>query len=180
MMVFRSPPNSNGLAACPSPARTNPPLPPDRYFSRLAEVPSPRLGGLVVRRFHLEYQVVDLRRAGGVGGALPQHKGRHLGAVGGGAVRMNSEKTRGAALLDDVLAHLELRQGPHLFADAQVGGGGEDLRDHAGVISLLFDSLEDVDAAVAGDDVDDVGHLPRAYVGLARMSSMAMNRMQSS
>ena len=26
MMVFRSPPNSNGLAVCPSPARTNPPL----------------------------------------------------------------------------------------------------------------------------------------------------------
>merc|ERR1712070_793310 len=123
-MVFRSPPNSNGLAVCPSPARTNPPLTPDRYFSRLAEVPSPRLGDLVVRRFHLEYQVVDLRRAGGVGGALPQHKGRHIGAVGGGAVRMNRKMTRGAALLDDVLAHLELRQGPHLRADAQAGGGG--------------------------------------------------------
>ena len=93
---------------------------------------------------------------------------------------MDGEKARGAALLDDVLAHLELRQGPHLCADAQVGGGGEDLRDHAGVISLLFDPLGDVDAAVAGDDVDDVGHLRRAYVGLARMSSMAMNRMQSS
>ena len=83
-----------------------------------AEVPHPRLGGPVVGRFHLQQEVADLRRAGGVGGALPQHKGRHIGAVGGGAVRMNRKMTRGAALLDDVLAHLELRQGPHLGPDA--------------------------------------------------------------
>ena len=98
---------------------------------------------------------------------MPQHKGRHLGAIGGGAVGVDGEKARGAALPDDVLAHLELRQGPLLATYAETRAGGGNPQEDAGVISLAIDPVGDVDAVVAGDDVDDAGHLRRAHVGLA-------------
>ena len=74
---------------------------------------------------------------------------------------------RGAALLDDVLAHLELRQGPHLATYAETCAGEGNPREDAGINSLPLDPLGDADAVVAGDDADDAGHLHRAHVGLA-------------